>query len=97
MEGRDCNQIIKLAQIYGLIFYFRVLGGLMKGCTLATAIVLMHNTTGIQGIRRVGSPYVPKCASDAPLQRPLEGSFTTIFLYEKLFHRHLLLQPVIQL
>ena len=92
-RSRGCQ---KWAQTWPY-FHLRVLWGALKEGTLATAIVLMHNMTGSKGSRRLGSSYVPKCVSGAPLQRPLEGLFTTIFIYVKVFYRRFLLQPASQL
>ena len=92
-RSRGCQ---KWAQTWPY-FHLRVLWGALKAGTLATAIVLMHNMTGSKGSRRLGSSYVPKCVSGAPLQSPLEGLFTTNFIYVKVFYRRFLPQPASQL
>ena len=80
----------------GRVFYSRVISGVLKAFTLASVIVLLPNTLELQEHRRLGSSYVPTCASGAPLPRPAEGAFTTNFFYEKLFYRRFLLHSVSQ-
>ena len=74
-----------------------MLWGLLKACTLATTIVLMHNTTVLQGSRHLGSSYVPKCGVGCAPAEASRGLVYYHFIYQKLFYCRFLLRPVSQL